>query len=92
MKAPKTVMSTGLPGLDNVLQGLRPGDNVVWEVDGLEDYLPVLDPLCREARRLGRKLIYFRFANHPPLLTAESGAEFHRLDPQEGSSGSSVKS
>ena len=84
MKAPKTVMSTGLPGLDNVLQGLRPGDNVVWEVDGLEDYLPVLDPLCREARRLGRKLIYFRFANHPPLLTAESGAEFHRLDPQEG--------
>lgn len=84
MKTKPTVMSTGLPGLDNVLQGLRPGDNVVWEVDSVEDYLPVLGPICREAVRLQRKLIYFRFADHAPMLTADSGAEIHRLDPQEG--------
>lgn len=84
MKTKPTVMSTGLPGLDGVLQGLRPGDNVVWEVDGIADYLPVLGPLCHEAKRHQRRLIYFRFANHPPLLTAEAGAEIHRLDPQEG--------
>ena len=53
-----SVMSTGLPGLDRVLTGLRPGDNVVWEVDGIQDYLPVLGPLCGEASRLRRKLIY----------------------------------
>ena len=57
-------MSTGMPGLDGVLQGLRPGDNVVWEVDGIEDYLPVLGPICQEAFRLQCKLIYFRFARH----------------------------
>jgi len=77
-------MSTGRPGLDDVLQGLRPGDNVVWEVDGIQDYLPVLGPLVNEAKRFGRKLIYFRFANHAPLLTADSGAEIHQLEPQGG--------
>ena len=30
--------STGLPGLDEVLNGLRLGDNVVWQVDEIEDY------------------------------------------------------
>jgi len=87
MKTEKPILSTGLPGLDNVLQGLRPGDNVVWEVDGIDDYLPLLDPICREALRRKQKLIYFRFARHAPLLDADSGAEIHRLDPQEGSSG-----
>jgi len=79
-----SVMSTGLPGLDRVLTGLRPGDNVVWEVDGIQDYLPVLGPLCGEASRLRRKLIYFRFARHAPLLGEECGAQIHVLNPQEG--------
>jgi hypothetical protein len=84
MKTEPAALSTGLPGLDGVLQGLRPGDNVVWEVDGIEDYLPVLGPVCGEAARLRRKLIYFRFARHAPLLAGDGGAEIHRLDPQEG--------
>ncbi len=77
-------MSTGMPGLDGVLQRLRPGDNVVWEVAGIEDYLPMLGPICKEAVRLQRKLIYFRFARHAPLLAADSGAEIHQLEPQDG--------
>lgn len=31
-------VSTGLPGLDDVLDGLRIGDNVVWRVSDLDDY------------------------------------------------------
>ncbi len=77
-------MSTGMPGLDRVLQGLLPGDNVVWEVEGIEDYLPVLGPFASEAGRLKRKLIYFRFARHAPLLDEQCGAEIRQLDPQEG--------
>jgi pyruvate, water dikinase len=84
MNADKTAMSTGMPGLDRVLQGLLPGDNVVWEVDGIEDYRPVLGPFAAEARRLKRKLIYFRFAGHASLLNEAGGAEIHQLDPQEG--------
>ncbi len=73
-----------MPGLDRALQGLRPGDNVVWEVDSIQDYLPVLGPFCQEAGRLRRKLIYFRFARHAPLLTEDCGAAVYQLDPQEG--------
>lgn len=76
--------STGMPGLDGLLTGLQPGDNVVWEVDGIEDYLPVLGPLCSAAGRQRRKLIYFRFARHAPLLNEECGAEIRVLNPEEG--------
>lgn len=77
-------LSTGLPGLDRVLQGLRPGDNVVWEVDGIDDYAPLVGPLCREAARRQRPLVYFRFARHAPLVGEAEGAAIHRLDPQVG--------
>ena len=66
-------ISTGLPGLDQVLTGLRPGDNVVWQVDSLDDYAALVQPFCQWARRNGRKLVYFRFAKHRPLVeTSES--------------------
>ncbi|HNQ88124.1 MAG TPA: PEP/pyruvate-binding domain-containing protein [Verrucomicrobiota bacterium] len=84
MNADVPILSTGLPGLDEVLNGLRPGDNVVWQVDDLGDYRPVIGPLVGEAGRLGRPLVYFHFARHEPLLDASSGARVHALDPQEG--------
>ncbi len=31
-------LTTGLPSLDQVLKGLLPGDNVVWQVDAVEEY------------------------------------------------------
>jgi len=35
---PSGIVTSGLPALDQVLQGLRLGDNVVWQVEGLDDY------------------------------------------------------
>lgn len=84
MNTDKTPLSSGLPGLDRVLKGILPGDNVVWEVDGIQDYLPVLGPLAAEAGRLKRKLVYFRFADHAPLLGEDSGAVVRHLEPQAG--------
>ena len=40
-------ISTGLPGLDQVLTGLRAGDNVVWQVDSLDDYTAFVEPFSR---------------------------------------------
>ena len=34
---PARIVSSGLPALDQVLQGLRLGDNGVWQVDCLEE-------------------------------------------------------
>jgi hypothetical protein len=76
--------STGLPGLDQVVQGLMPGDNIVWQVDTVEDYLPFVAPYCGDALRKGKKLVYFRFARHPELVEEGGGAEIHRLNPEVG--------
>ena len=75
---------TGLPALDGVLMGLRPGDNVVWQVETLEDYVPLVPPFVARARAEGRQVVYFRFARHEPLLEASSGAEIHEISPALG--------
>ncbi|KPK79101.1 MAG: hypothetical protein AMJ81_13770 [Phycisphaerae bacterium SM23_33] len=77
-------LSTGLAGLDRLLKGLMPGDNVVWHVDSMEDFVPFAEPYCRHALASGRRLIYFRFAGHRPLAGADSGAEVHQVHPEAG--------
>lgn len=76
--------STGLPGLDAMLQGLRAGDNVVWQVESIDDYLPFVTPYWNLCREQGRKLIYFRFARHRPLLPEDCGGETYQLHPEAG--------
>ena len=76
--------STGLPGLDRMMHGLMPGDNVVLHVAEVEDYEPFVMPFRDNTLAEGKKLIYFRFASHPPLVEHDSGAEIHELHPEEG--------
>lgn len=77
-------LSTGLPGLDRVLRGLMPGDNIVFQVSDVHDYAAFVRPYCATAIAQGRKLIYFRFAKHEPLLCAEDGVEIRELVPEDG--------
>ncbi|MHB1034784.1 MAG: PEP/pyruvate-binding domain-containing protein [Pirellulales bacterium] len=72
-------LSTGLPGLDGVLKGIIPGDNLVWQVGAIEDIVPFVRPYCEFARKKGKKLVYFRFAQHPRLVPDDVGAEVHEL-------------
>ena len=51
------IVTSGLAPLDQVLQGLRLGDNVVWQVDRLEDYMHFAEPFARQAVRDGRRTI-----------------------------------
>jgi hypothetical protein len=76
--------TTGLPGLDRVLHGVLPGDNIVLQVDAIEDYLPFVLPFAESVRRQARPLIYFRFADHPALLPETIQAETHTLHPEDG--------
>ncbi|MBF0432450.1 MAG: pyruvate, phosphate dikinase [Fibrobacteria bacterium] len=77
-------MSTGLGGLDYILQGVLPGDNIVWQVDTIDDYIPFVRPFYKRALREGRKLVYFRFAEHRALVPQSEKADIHRLHPEEG--------
>jgi pyruvate,water dikinase len=84
MKKVYSYLSTGLPGFDAILTGVRPGDNIVMQIDDIKDYIPFVHPFCHEARREERPLIYFRFAEHEQLIPEGVEAEVHQLHPENG--------
>src|SRR5512138_2308400 len=77
-------LGTGFPALDAVLGGLRSGDNVVWQMESVDDYAPLVRPFAAEALRQGWPLVYYRFARHPPLVAEDSGARIEKLSPSVG--------
>lgn len=77
-------VSTGLSGFDRVIDGLRLGDNVVWQVDSINDYRQVIEPYIHQALRDERKLVYVRFGSHEPLLKENAKIHVHHVDPTSG--------
>jgi len=84
MTTPASNVTTGLPGLDRVLHGIEPGDNIVWEFESIVDYQELVAPYAQAARASGRNLIYFRFAEHEELLPAAPGIDIHHVDSAWG--------
>jgi len=76
--------STGIPALDEIIDGLRIGDNVVWQVDEIEDYRMVARAFVERALAEGKKTSYFRFARHASLLEPREGLTIHSLDAVSG--------
>ena len=76
--------TTGLPELDAVLRGVQRGDNIVWQIQSLDEYGALVARYVEAAMARGRRLIYFRFAEHWPLLDEGSGAEIHHPRPADG--------
>ncbi len=54
--------------MDQVLDNIRMGDNVVWRVSDLKEFHYFLDPYIEQAIEDHRNIIYVRFASHPPLV------------------------
>ncbi len=79
-----TTIQSGIPALDKVLQGIRLGDNVVWQVDRLDDYRYFAEPFTDAAVAAHRRMLYLRFASHPPVLPPRFGVETIELDPSLG--------
>ena len=77
-------VKTGLSGLDQVIDMLRLGDNVVWQVQSIEDYLHVMLPYVKQAKMDKRRLIYFRFGNHEPLLADDKVSVVYKMDASIG--------
>lgn len=77
-------VSSGFTGLDQTLDHIRMGDNVVWQVTSVEEYRYMMQLFARQALADHRQLIYIRFAPHPPILFELPGLTIHVLDPAEG--------
>ncbi|MBO5999757.1 MAG: phosphoenolpyruvate synthase, partial [Lachnospiraceae bacterium] len=77
-------IKSGFPEMDAILDSIRMGDNVVWQVDDIEEFRFFALPFVRQAKEDGRDIIYIRFAQHPPLLTDTEGIHVANFDPDEG--------
>ena len=78
------VYTTGHDALDEVLTGVRPGDNIVWQVDDVEGYAPFVEWFAGHATRVRQQLVYFRFAPHRCLVPEGIRREIHELRPELG--------
>lgn len=77
-------VSTGLKGFDQVIDHLRLGDNVVWQVDSITDYKQMAQYFVENAITENMNLIYIRFANHEPILEANRDIKSHYFDASKG--------
>ncbi len=77
-------VSTGIPGLDEVIDQFRIGDNVVWQVGNVAEYRAIVEPFVRKSRKDGRRLVYCRFGSHPPLFAEAEVDKIYTLEPDKG--------
>ena len=61
-------VKSGIPEMDEALDHIRLGDNVVWRVSELSEFRLFMEPYVEQAKADGRNIIYFRFASHEPLV------------------------
>lgn len=77
-------VSTGMAGFDKTIDMLRMGDNVVWQIDSIDDYLEVVRPYIRKAREDCRRIVYVRFGSHPPVVEETRDIQIYKVDASQG--------
>jgi hypothetical protein len=76
--------TTGIEGLDTIIDHLRLGDNVVWQVDNIDDYAFFVNAFVWRAIEDKKKIIYVKFAQHKALLSPAEGITQYELDAKLG--------
>ena len=90
-------VSTGLTGLDEAIGGLAPGENVVWQINDLADYIYVANRFVMHVARSGQRIVYFRFGEHQEIMDAGAMAlggantKMYEIDPHIGFESFTVK-
>ncbi len=77
-------VSTGIKGLDKTLNYLQMGDNVVFQVEDIEDYKKFVNPYIESSLVKDRRIVYMRFAKHPPLVESSGKVKVYKLNADAG--------
>lgn len=75
---------SGFEKMDEILDHIRLGDNVVWQVSDIREFRIFAEPFARQAVREGRNVIYIRFARHEPVLKNLDGIKVYEFNPDTG--------
>ena len=71
MKRDAGIISTGIAGLDQALDSLRPGDTVTWQIENIGAYMYVATQFVVDEALTGRPMVYLRFGDHDELIPTE---------------------
>ncbi len=80
-------VSTGIDSLDQVIDYLRLGDNVVWQLNDISDYRRMVIPFVQRALVDQYKVLYIQFSGYSPVLEGDSldpRIEVHALSADRG--------
>ncbi len=77
-------VSTGWKSLDKIIEHLRRGDNVVWQVDGIDDYQRLVSPFVKSAIARNERVVYMRFARHVALFEKRNNLTIYHLNVENG--------
>ncbi|MDD5723046.1 MAG: PEP/pyruvate-binding domain-containing protein [Syntrophales bacterium] len=77
-------ISTGFEGLDEIIDYLRLGDNVVWRVNDIKDYENCARLFVQRALQDKRKIVYMRFSDRAPILKPHPDVLVRTLDTSSG--------
>lgn len=77
-------VSTGISGLDAILDSLRWGDNVVWQVEDVREYQEMVVPFVEQAVARNSPVVYMRFGQHAPLIPPNPKIKEYQLDASLG--------
>ncbi|OPY87094.1 MAG: phosphoenolpyruvate synthase [Smithella sp. PtaU1.Bin162] len=81
---PLNQASTGIRGLDEIINSLHMGDNVVFQVDEIADYKKFVDSYVSTALSRGQRVVYMRFAGHAPLVEPKQKIKIYKLSANSG--------
>ncbi|KUO74982.1 MAG: phosphoenolpyruvate synthase [Desulfosporosinus sp. BRH_c37] len=83
MENPQSV-STGFDSLDEVIQALRMGDNVVFQVRNIDVYKRFVTAFLEKNSSPPQKIFYIRFAHHAPLIENNELIEVFPVNADNG--------
>ena len=74
-------IKSGIDELDETLDNIRLGDNVVWQVSNLKEFSYFVNPYVKQALEDKRNLIYINFGQHEPLIDM-TDEDFEKLESE----------
>lgn len=77
-------VKSGFLQLDEILDNIRMGDNVVWQVTSIDEFRLFAVPFVEQAVKDERDIVYIRFAHHEPIITDLTHVKMVEFDPDIG--------
>lgn len=84
-------VTTGWASLDTIIDNLRRGDNVVWQVDSIDDYQRMVLPFVNSAAARNERVVYIRFGRHTALLEKRPNLAVYHLKTEDSFESFSVE-